>query len=166
VWTPYRKRFQVFRPGGRLWLEVTAKVSRPYKRTEDFMQKVQAVMKDIADNEERWSYGSNYEIRLYDRYGKEHGYGKVENNQCVGVWRHGETNHYFMMGVSVSKKIYYAGPDELDTREVLKTENTQLRAALMKIIDPERLLKKLPFESYDSDGENRLLAIPIVFNAL
>jgi len=145
VWTPYRKTFQVYRPNGKLWMEVTAKARRPYKRTEDFMRKVQAALNDIAGSGERWSSEPDYEIRLYNRYGKEHGYGKVENNQRVGVWRHGETNHYFMMGVSVSKELYYAGPDELDPRVALKTENAQLRAALMKKIGPERLLKKLPF---------------------
>ena len=166
VWTPCRKRFQVFRPSGKLWLEVTAKVSRPYKRTENLMEKVREALKDLTEDGERWSYGSNYEIRLYDRYGKEHGYGKVENNQRTGVWRHGETNHYFMMGVSVSKEIYFAGPDDLDPREVLKTENAQLRAALMKKIGPERLLKKLPFVSCDADGENRLLKADVdkIFN--
>jgi hypothetical protein len=62
-----------------------------------------------------------------------------------------------MMGLSVSKELYYAGPDDLDPREVLKTENTQVRAALMKKIGPERLLQKLPFVACDADGDNQLL---------
>jgi hypothetical protein len=48
-------------------------------------------------------------------------------------------------------------PDDLDPREALKTENTQLRAALMRKIGPERLLKKLPFVACDADGDNQLL---------
>ena len=156
-WTPYRKRFQVFRPNGKLWMEVTAKIKRPYKRTKDLLQKVQTALEDIAGRRDRWSKEPDYEIRLYDKRGRECGYGKVENHQRAGVWRQGETNHYFMMGLPVSKKLYYAGPDELDPREVLKTENTQLRAVLMKKIGPERLLKKLSFAACDADGENQLL---------
>jgi hypothetical protein len=157
VWMPYRRRFQVFRPNGKLWMEVTAKVRRPWKRTQALLQKVQSTLGDIAGDGNTWSNEHNYEIRLYDGQGREHGYGKIENRQRVGVWRQARTNHYFMMGVAVSKKIYYAGPDELDPREVLKTENMQLRAALMKKIGPERLLEKLSFTACDTDGENQLL---------
>lgn len=157
VWTPYRKRFQVYRPDGKLWMEVTAKARRPWKRTTDFLHKVRATLDDIAGDGERWSNESNYEIKLYDGQGRKYGYGKIENRQRVGVWRQGKANHYFMMGLPVSKELYYAGPDELDPREILKTENTQLRAALMKKIGPETLLKKLPFVPCDVDGENQLL---------
>lgn len=157
VWTPYRRRFQVYRPNGKLWMEVTAKVRRPYRRTQDLLEKVQAALADIVSDAYQWSDQPNYEIRLYDGQGREYSYGKIENHQRVGVWRQGETNHYFMMGLPVSEQLYYAGPDELDPREVLKTENTQLRAALMKKIGPEILLKKLPFAACDADGENQLL---------
>jgi hypothetical protein len=62
-----------------------------------------------------------------------------------------------MIGVAVSKQIFHAGPDDLDPLEVLRTQNAQLRAALMKKIGPERLLQKLPFAACDADGDNRLL---------
>lgn len=157
VWTPYRKRFRLFRPNGKLWMEVTAKVRRPYKRTRNLLEKVQAALGNIANNGNRWSNEPNYEIILLDLRGRKYGYGKMENNQRTGVWRHGKARHYFMTGVAVSKEIYYAGPDELDPREVLKTQNMQLRAALMKKMGPERLLKKLPFTVCDKQGENQLL---------
>ena len=157
LWTPYRKRFQVFRPDGRLWLEVTAKVKRPWKRTQNLLQKVQATLDRIDGDENRWSDQPNYEIRLFNRQGRQYGYGKIENRQRVGVWQQGKAKHYFMMGVAVSKEIFYAGPDDLDPREVLKTNNMQLRAALMKKIGPERLLKKLPFTTCDIDGGSQLL---------
>jgi hypothetical protein len=157
VWTPYRKRFQVFRPDGKLWMEVTAKVRRHYRRTNNLLEKVQAALGDIASDGDRWSGQPSYEIRLLDRRQRAYGYGKIENNQRVGLWQQGKIRHYYMMGVSVGKEIYYAGPDELDPRKVLKTENMQLRAALMKKIGPERLLKKLPFVACDIDGENQLL---------
>jgi len=157
VWTPYRKMFQVFRPNGKLWIEVTAKVRRPWKRTENLLQKVQAILADIASVEVRWSEEPNYEIRLFDEQGRQYGYGKIENHQRVGVWQQGKVKHFFMMGIVVSEELYNAGPDDLDPREILKTENTQLRASLMKKIGPERLLKKLPFVACDADGENQLL---------
>ena len=157
VWTPYRKRFQVFRPNGKFWMEVTAKVRRPYKRTQNLLRKVQAALGDIAGDGNRWSNEPDYEIRLWDGQGRQYGYGKIENHQRVGVWQHGRTRHYFMMGVSVNKKLYYAGPDDLDPREVLKTDNMQLRAALMKKMGPERLLTKLPFVACDADGDSQLL---------
>jgi len=157
VWTPYRKSFKVYRPDGKLWMEVTAKVRRPWKRTQALLQNVQATLDDIVTDTYRWSDQQNYEIKLYDAQEREHGYGKVENHQRVGIWRQGETEHYFMMGVAVSKQVFYATPDELDPSEVLKTENMQLRAALMKKIGPERLLKKMPFVACDVDGENQLL---------
>lgn len=157
LWTPYRKGFQLCRPNGKLWLEVTAKVRRPWKRTENLLQKVQATLGNITGDETRWSDTPNYEIRLYDEQGRQYGYGKIENHQRVGVWRQGKARHYFMMGVAVSKELYYSGPDDLDPGEVLKTENAQLRAALMRKIGPERLLKKLPFVACDAEGDNQLL---------
>ena len=157
VWTPYRKSFGVFRPNGKLLLEVTAKVRRPWKRTENVLQKLEATLADIASGEPRWSDEPNYEIRFYDEQGRQYGYGRIENHQRVGVWRQGKARHYFMMGVAVSKELYHSGPDDLDPREVLKTENAQLRAALMRKIGPERLLKKLPFVACDADGDNQLL---------
>jgi hypothetical protein len=157
VWTPYRKGFQMYRPNGKLWLEVTAKVRRPWKRAQNLLQKVQATLGNIASDETRWSDERNYEIRLYDGQGRQYGYGKVENHQRIGVWQQGKARHYFMMGVAVSKELFCAGPDDLDPREVLKTENTQLRAALMKKMGSERLLKKLQFLACDSDGDNQLL---------
>lgn len=161
VWTPNRKRFKVFRPNGKLWMEVTAKVRRPYRRTNDLLEKVQAALDDIASDGDRWSSEPSYEIRLCDGRGRVYGYGKMENNQRVGLWQQGKIRHYYMMGVSVGKEIYYAGPDELDPCEVLKTENVQLRAALMKKIGPDRLLKKLPFVACDTVGENQLLKIDV-----
>jgi hypothetical protein len=157
VWTPYRKGFHVFRPNGKLWMEVTAKIRRPYKRTQSLLEKIRSTLADIASEGNTWSNEPNYEIRLYDGQARVYGYGKIENRQRVGVWRQGRTNRYFMMGVAVSKEIYYATSDQLDPREVLKTENMQLRAALMKKIGPERLFKKLPFAACDVDGENQLL---------
>jgi len=157
VWTPYRRKFQLFRPTGKLWMEVTAKVSHPWKRTKDLLQKVQNTLADIAGDGIIRSNEPDYEIGLYDGRGRQYGCGKVENHQRSGVWRQCRTRHYFVMGVAVSKQLYYAGPDELDPCEVLKTENMQLRAALMKKIGPQRLIKKLPFAAYDTDGENQLL---------
>lgn len=157
VWTPYRKKFSVFRPNGKLLMEVTAKVRRPYKRTRDLLEKVQSTLADITGDGDRWSNEPDYEIKLYDGQGREYGYGKIENHQRINVWWQGRTRHYFIIGVAVSKQLYYAGPDELEPREVLKTENMQLRAALMKKIGPERLLKKLPFVVCDANGENQLL---------
>jgi hypothetical protein len=157
VWTPYRKGFQMFRPNGKLWLEVTAKVRRPWKRTQNLFQKVLATLGNIASDETRWSEEPNYEIRLFDEQGRQYGYGRIQNHQRVGVWRQGKIKHYFMMGIAVSRELYHAGPDDLDPQEVLKTENAQLRAALMKKIGPERLLKKLPFTACDADGDNQLL---------
>ena len=62
-----------------------------------------------------------------------------------------------MRKFTVSKEVFYAGPDDLDPRDVLKTDNAQLRAALMKKIGPERLINKLPFIACDTDGDNQLL---------
>jgi len=157
VWTPYRKRFKVFQPNCKLWMEVAAKVRRPYRRSKDLLEKIQATLNDIADDGIRWSNQANYEIRLFDGQGKEYGYGKIENRQRAGIWRQGKARHFYMMGVEVKKEIYYAGPDELDPCEVLKTENMQLRAALMKKIGPERLLQKLPFTVCHADQETQLL---------
>jgi hypothetical protein len=157
VWTPYRKRFRLYRPNGTLWMQVSARVRRPWKRVQNLLEKVQATLGDIAGYGTPWSDQPNYEIRLYDGRAREYGYGKVENHQRVGVWRQGKARHFFMMGVPVSKHLYNAGPDELDPREVLTTENAQLRAALMKKIGPQRLLGKLPFTACDTDGQNQLL---------
>jgi hypothetical protein len=157
IWTPYRKSFRLYRPDGSLWMEVTAKISPPWKRTEGLLEKIQDTLINITSHRHTWSGRPDYEIRLYDTRGRQLGYGKVSNRQRAGVWRHGRAKHYFMMGVAVSKEIFYAEPDELDPREVLKTDNAQLRAALMKKIGPERLFKKLPFTACDADGDNQLL---------
>jgi len=125
------------------------------------LQKVQATLVNIAGGETTWSDQPNYEIRLFNKQGRQYGYGKIENRQRAGIWRQGKIRHYFMMGVAVSKEIFHAGPDDLDPREVLKIENAQLRAALIKKIGPERLLKKLPFTACDIDGANQLLKADI-----
>jgi hypothetical protein len=157
VWTPYRKRLRLHRPNGSLWMEITAKVRRPWKRMEHFLEKINATLDNIVGDGHTWSKQPDYEVRLYDHRGKQSGYGKVANHQRTGIWWHGKAKYYFLMGVSVSERIYHAKPDDLDPLEVLRTDNAQLRAALMKKIGPERLLRKLPFAACDEDGENRLL---------
>jgi len=42
IWTPYRKKFRLYRPNGSLWLEVAAKVRRPWRRTESFLERIHA----------------------------------------------------------------------------------------------------------------------------
>jgi len=157
IWTPYRKKFRLYRPSGKLWMEVTAKVRSPYKRTEGLLEKVNAALDNIAGDGHTWSRQPDYEIRLYDHRGKQSGYGKVANHQRTGIWLHGKAKYYFLMGVPVSERVYHAKPDDLDPLEVLRTDNAQLRAAMMKKIGPERLLEKLPFEACDEDRGNRLL---------
>ncbi len=157
VWTPYRKKFRLYRPNGKLWMEVTAKVRSPYKRTEGLLEKVNAALDNIAGDGHTWSRQPDYEIRFYDHRGKQSGYGKVANRRRTGIWWHGKAKYYFLMGVPVSERIYHAKPDDLDPLEVLRTDNAQLRAALMKKIGPERLLEKLPFAACDEDQGNRLL---------
>ena len=157
VWTPYRKKFRLYQPDGSLWLEVTAKIRPPWKRTEGLLEKILDTLSNITSYGHTWSNQPDYEIRLYDARGKQSGYGKVSNRQRADVWQQGKAKHYFMMGVAVSKEVFYAGPDELDPREILKTDNAQLRAALMKKIGPERLINKLPFTACDTDGDNQLL---------
>ena len=157
VWTPYRKKFRLYQPDGSLWLEVTAKIRPPWKRTEGLLEKILDTLFNITSSGHTWSNQPDYEIRLYDARGKQSGYGKVSNRQRADVWQQGKAKHYFMMGVAVSKEVFYAGPDELDPREILKTDNAQLRAALMKKIGPERLINKLPFTACDTDGDNQLL---------
>ena len=161
IWTPYRKAFRLYRPDGSLWMDVAAKIKRPWKRTEGLLEKINDTLGNIASDGHTWSDQPDYEIRLYDPRGNELGSGKIANRQRTGIWRHGKAESYFMMGVAVSKAMYDAEPDELDPREVLKTGNAQLRAALMKKIGPERLLKKLPFTACDTDGDNRLLKADI-----
>ena len=157
IWTPYRKKFRLYRRNGNLWLEVTARVRTPWKRTKGLLEKIRDTLSNISSYGHTWSNQPDYEIRLYDARGKQSGYGKVSNRQRADVWQQGKAKHYFMMGVAVSKEVFYAGPDELDPREILKTDNAQLRAALMKKIGPERLINKLPFTACDTDGDNQLL---------
>ena len=161
IWTPYRKKFRLYRPNGSLWLEVTAKVRPPWKRSEGFLEKIRDTIFNITSSGHTWSNQPDYEIRLYDARGRQSDYGKVSNRQRAGIWQQGKAKHYFMMGVAVSKEVFHAGPDDLDPRDVLKTDNAQLRAALMKKIGPERLINKLPFTACDIDGENQLLKVDI-----
>ena len=157
IWTRRRKRFRLYRPRGSLWMEVTARIRGPWKRSTHFFEKVNGILDNIADETHAWSYQPEYEIRMYNRGAKPYGYGRVSNHQRTGVWRHGRARYYYLMGVAVSRHIFQAGPDELDPRKILRTENVQLRAALMKKIGPERLLKKLPFTVCDVNGDNQLL---------
>jgi hypothetical protein len=161
IWTPYRKKFRLYRRNGSLWLEVTARVRTPWKRTKGLLEKIRDTLFNITSYGHTWSNQPDYEIRLYDARGRQSDYGKVSNRQRAGVWQQGKAKHYFMMGVAVSKEVFYAGPDDLDPRDVLKTDNAQLRAALMKKIGPERLINKLPFTAFDIDGDNQLLKVDI-----
>jgi hypothetical protein len=161
IWTPYRKRFRLYRRNGSLWLEVTAKVRTPWKRTGGLLEKIRDTLFNITSYGHTWSNQPDYEIKLYEARGRQSDYGKVSNRQRAGIWQQGKAKHYFMMGVAVSKEVFHAGPDDLDPRDVLKTDNAQLRAALMKKIGPERLISKLPFMACDIDGENQLLKVDI-----
>jgi hypothetical protein len=161
IWTPYRKKFRLYRRNGSLWLEVTARVRTPWKRTKGLLEKIRDTLFNITSYGHTWSNQPDYEIRLYDARGRQSDYGKVSNRQRAGVWQQGKAKHYFMMGVAVSKEVFHAGPDDLHPREILKTDNAQLRAALMKKIGPERLINKLPFTACDIDGDNRLLKADI-----
>jgi hypothetical protein len=161
IWTPYRKKFRLYRRNGSLWLEVTARVRTPWKRTKGLLEKIRDTLFNITSHGHTWSNQPDYEIRLYDARGRQSDYGKVSNRQRAGVWQQGKAKHYFMMGVAVSKEVFHAGPDDLHPREILKTDNAQLRAALMKKIGPERLINKLPFTACDIDGDNRLLKADI-----
>jgi hypothetical protein len=161
IWTPYRKRFRLYRRNGSLWLEVTARVRIPWKRTGGLLEKIRDTLFNITSYGHTWSNQPDYEIKLYDARGRQSDYGKVSNHQRAGIWQQGKAKHYFMMGVDVSKEVFHAGPDDLDPRDVLKTDNAQLRAALMKKIGPERLIGKLPFTACDIDGENQLLKVDI-----
>jgi len=161
IWTPYRKKFRLYRRNGSLWLEVTAKVRPPWKRTKGLLEKIRDTLFNITSYGHTWSNQPDYEIKLYDTQGRQSDSGKVSNRQRAGIWQQGKAKHYFMMGVAVSKEVFHAGPDDLDPREILKTDNAQLRAALMKKIGPERLISKLPFTAYDADGDNQLLKVDI-----
>jgi len=157
IWTPYRKKFRLYHPDGSLWMEVTAKVRPPWKRTEGLLEKIRDTLFKITSYGHTWSNQPDYDIRVYDTRGKQLIYGKVSNRHRSGVWLQNKAKHYFMMGVAVSKEVFYAGPDDLNPRDILKTDNAQLRAALMKKIGPERLINKLPFTACDTDGDNQLL---------
>jgi hypothetical protein len=161
IWTPYRKKFRLYRRNGSLWLEVTAKIRSPWRRTKGLLEKIRDTISNITSSGHTWSNQSDYEIKVYDGRGRQSDYGKVSNRQRAGIWQQGKAKHYFMMGVAVSKEVFHAGPDDLDPRDVLKTDNAQLRAALMKKIGPERLISKLPFTACDIDGENQLLKVDI-----
>lgn len=95
--------------------------------------------------------GPNYQVLIKDREFNILTEGKIENNQKSGKWTEEGKTIFYIQGVGVSEKLFYAKPEDLDPAEVLGLENAQLRASFIGKIGLERIIQKLQGEVIDTD---------------
>jgi hypothetical protein len=166
---------EVYYPNGKLWLKLTC-----FNNSKlNFGYKDSIFGKDISNENDRytwhqrgriymthWNYndlvrGGNYEVVVYDTEGKIQAQGKSEARQKVGIWIEDYNPKYYLVGVSVSEKMFNAKPEDMDPNEILNLDNAQLRTSLMTKMGMERFLKECKAELFHEDGDMQLYTLPV-----
>lgn len=158
--TRWRKKLQVRRPNGKLWIVIKGKVSLNW---DPIAKNLDPDSTDIG----LWyrMRGANWDITVYNASGSEAvTQGHVENRQKQGKWLEDGKVSYYMSGVKVSRKLYEGDPDEWDGRDVLRIPNAQVRCSLLNRMGYDKLLEKVKHKIIDkSDDGGQLLEIDTGF---
>lgn len=148
--TRWRKKLQVMRPNGTLWIEVKGKVV--LNRTS-IAEKLNPEAVDLGFS---FVMGwHDWELTIYDKAGsKVITQGCVKNRQKDGKWLELGQQKYYLSGVPVSKQIYEGDPANWDGYDVLRVPNAQLRCSLLNKMGYDKLLSKVNCKVIDhsTDG--------------
>jgi len=103
----------------------------------------------------------NYKFTFYDPLGGIINKGEFENSQRVGEWVKNKKNKYYIMGLEISKKMYFTPSDKLNPKLVLNTNNAQMRAMLLNRIGLARIVKECNGVLVHKQRKMRLWDFPI-----
>jgi len=152
----WRKKLQVRRPDGKLWIVV--KGGKVSLNRRPLANKIDSGANDLGFR--HIMRGRNWEITIYDESGKIVTQGKVENSQKQGKWLEDGKVSYYLSGVKVSRQLYEENPSKWDGYEVLRIPNAQLRCSLLNKMGYDKLLSKVKHKVIDtSDDGGQLLQI-------
>jgi hypothetical protein len=150
--TRWRKKLQVRRPNGKLWMVIQGKVA--LNRTS-LAERLDPKAIDLG-----LCYGmrgSDWGLTVYDASGvKVVTQGQVKNHQKQGKWLERGKETYYISGVQVSQQIYEGDPSKWDGYDVLRIPNAQLRCSLLNRMGYDKLLEKVKckvIESCDDGGQ-------------
>jgi len=150
--TRWRKKLQVRRSNGKLWMVIQGKVS--LNRTS-LAERLDPKAIDLG-----LCYamrGSDWGLTVYDASGvKVVTQGCVKNRQKQGKWLDRGKETYYISGVQVSRQIYEGDPSKWDGYDVLRIPNAQLRCSLLNRMGYDKLLEKVKckvIESCDDGGQ-------------
>jgi len=150
--TRWRKKLQVRRPNGKLWMVIQGKVA--LNRTS-LAERLDPKAIDLG-----LCYGmrrSDWGLTVYDASGvKVVTQGCVKNHQKQGKWLERGKETYYISGVQVSQQIYEGDPSKWDGYDVLRIPNAQLRCSLLNRMGYDKLLEKVKckvIESCDDGGQ-------------
>jgi len=104
------------------------------------------------------------EYWFYDERGRVKHYGKYEHNQMVGEWIKNYRQYFFLSGLPVPKKLYYAKPEDINPNDILKESNAQTRAMLLKKIGYERVVAECKGKVIDTFQSYELIDFPVRYD--
>lgn len=146
-----KKHLEVFYPDGKLWVHIKGRI--------DFAYKIN-ILRNIfpADNDYNSAVkGDNWEVAVYDEKGEVFTKGQAERRQKTGEWVENGKEAFYMSGVKVSRKLFFAKPEDLDGKEILRISNSQLRTSLLKRMGFERLLEQVKGKVIDEKEDGSVL---------
>jgi hypothetical protein len=102
------------------------------------------------------------EYTFYYRNGRIAEQGKYENNQKQGEFVQKGIRYFYISGVPIPKDLYEKDPKEIKASRVLKIENAQARAMMLKKIGYDRVVQECKGKVIDQDKQGyTLLDFPI-----
>jgi len=165
------KHAEVYYPNRKLWLKIEC-----FNKTRiDFAYKNSIFCGNPEESSSRygsitpkdWDYnavikGGDYKVTCFDEHGDIRTHGVVENRQKKEIWIEDYKQIFYLSGVAVSEKLYYAKPEDIDPQDVLQIPNVQLRTSLLQKIGTEKVLQRCNATVIHKEGDYELYSVPLV----
>jgi hypothetical protein len=154
------KEIKIYDINGKLWIHIIAnnKIQLSEKNIFYNINKVKETdMLNIHCCE------GNYFITMYDKNGKIKYQGQYNNYRRNGKWIVKYKEKYYVNDLEIPKKYYYARPENLDPKKILRIRNIELRTYMINKIGLENIIKKLNGKTIDilPDGSQELIALDV-----
>jgi len=85
----------------------------------------------------------DWSVTIYRNDGAIKIQGTYKNNQQVGKWTYPDRVIYFERGVEIPKKLYETPIEQLNAKDIIGIENTQLRSVMLNRMPRERIVEQL-----------------------
>ena len=149
-----QKQLKVFYPDGKLWVHISGRIDFAWK---------QSIRESIFPENNDYNSavkGDSWEVVVYDydeKKGKVFTKGRAERRQKTGEWTENGKEAFYMSGVKVGRKLFFAKPEDLDGNEILQIPNAQLRTSLLKRMGFEKLLEQVKGKVIDEKADGSVL---------